>query len=116
MTKQRGGVPRWAVLIGILSVLGALAPVTGDDQWSWFLWLACIPAAVLTKVDERLTLNVARAGRNGFFAAMGGLLLLLTMEMLRLPAEAIRGALVGLWVFLSLFFTGSLLYYERRGM
>jgi hypothetical protein len=107
-----------AVLGPVAALLGVLGTVTGQTVLSTVavvvFVILCLPWAF--RADERLGLNLARAGRNAYFAfvvAFVGVVLWLRF----VPDLAVaENGLFGLFFATALAFGGSFIYYERRGV
>ncbi|MHB9146146.1 MAG: hypothetical protein ACYC5Y_12515 [Symbiobacteriia bacterium] len=111
MRLKRGFRP-----VDLLPVLGVFAVgALWDPRWEGFMVFLLVPVVTHFRPDERFRTNLGRAARNAFFLAMGGLTVLSALTLLQ-PAEGIlAGGIAGLYVLLAIFFTVSLVVYERQG-
>jgi len=111
MKRKRGRNP--VELLGLLGILGIGA--LWDSRFSLFALFVLVPVLIRLRPDERFQTNVALAGRDAFVVAMAGLAGITLLSRFVPVVDQIAGAVVALFVLLSLLFTGSLLLRERRG-
>lgn len=102
--------------VDLLSILGVLAVgAFWDPRWEWFMVFLLIPVFTHFRPDERFYGNLARAGRNAFFLAMAGLTALSALTAFGPTVSLLAGGIISLYLLLTLFFTLSLVVYERQG-
>lgn len=115
--RNRYGYPYWSIPVGMLTLLVALTFITRDLRWNVFWAFSAVPEWARRQYDERYVMNIARAGRNGFFLLMALLLVLnfYVFDLQSVDRETILMWLLGAVYGALIVFHGSLWWYERRG-
>ncbi len=107
---------KWLSKFAVLAVLAVLTPITGNEYWMSFLGFLSFLAFTRIRSDERYQLNIDRAARNGFIASLlciVGLVLCIASN----PAQdTLVYAIEITLVLVSLTFSASYTYYDKKGV
>lgn len=99
--------------LALLSLLGLLGLVTGNVGFYGFFGFLGFVGFARIKADERLTVNLAKAGFHGFVVSLVGLSLVIVVSGFFRSPEAATIGLAVIFVLSILTFTVSLIRLDR---
>ncbi|MGM5483745.1 MAG: DUF3796 domain-containing protein [Nanobdellota archaeon] len=102
-------------LLGFLGFLGLLGIWTKNYGFFGFFGFFSFFAAT-SKQDERLNINVYKAGFNGFVASLIGISLLVTAHSMETGLVFIAIITAVIFIIMILIFVISLILYEKKGL